>query len=498
MKTYPLFVSRKHRVFIIGVQLICIASLLTLAPRIASGQRNVQRADAQRLPAPEKIIENYLKAIGGKKRVNAVRDAIYEWRLTLNHQSYGLARTQLKAPASVRADFVFGNGEVSYAATPRSVWFRGLDGRTNTLTGAEATRARLLATLAATRFINYRKLNLLARTVSINSAQLDPSYIVEFTTRDGARVRGEFSQTTRLLSRVTDEAGNTLLRFGDYRAEGDLIEPHLAEVNLSDSVALTLRLESVKRNSNISEAAFEPPRGDGSELDVAALLREVARNQSVIDERVRNYTFTQKQIERTLNERGEVTKENVKVYQVYPIPNRRPVFKLVSENGVALSPERREREERRATNELEEAEREREKDERKREERRARERGNTNGQQEDDADARQFTGILLRACELVSPRRERFRERDAIVFDFRPRAGFRPANRTESLVAKLGGIVWIDPTDKQVMRFEARLTENFKIGGGLLASVRPGTGIVVEQTRLSDGVWLPRFASTLR
>jgi hypothetical protein len=48
--------------------------------------------------------------------------------------------------------------------------------------------------------------------------------------------------------------------------------------------------------------------------------------------------------------------------------------------------------------------------------------------------------------------------------------------------------------DKQVMRLEARLSEGFKIGGGLLASVRSGSAVALEQTRLEDGVWLPRFS----
>jgi hypothetical protein len=112
----------------------------------------------------------------------------------------------------------------------------------------------------------------------------------------------------------------------------------------------------------------------------------------------------------------------------------------------------------------------------------------------EDGDADLGVGVFLRACEFVAPRRERFSERDAIVFDFRPRPGFKPSNNSESLVAKLAGIVWIDPIDKQVMRLEARLTDGFKIGGGLVARVRPGSAFVIEQTRLADGVWLPRFS----
>ena len=101
---------------------------------------------------------------------------------------------------------------------------------------------------------------------------------------------------------------------------------------------------------------------------------------------------------------------------------------------------------------------------------------------------------FLKACEFVSPRREMLSGRETIVFDFRPRPGFKPKNSEESLIAKLIGVVWIDPVDKQVIRLEARLAEGFKIGGGLLVTLRPGAAVVIEQTRMEQGVWLPRFA----
>jgi len=97
-------------------------------------------------------------------------------------------------------------------------------------------------------------------------------------------------------------------------------------------------------------------------------------------------------------------------------------------------------------------------------------------------------------CEFVSPRRERFGDRDTIVFDFRPRPGFKPSNRNESLIAKLVGAMWVDPVDKQVIRLEARLAEGFKMAGGLLLSLKPGAAMIMEQTRMAGGVWLPRFA----
>ena len=78
--------------------------------------------------------------------------------------------------------------------------------------------------------------------------------------------------------------------------------------------------------------------------------------------------------------------------------------------------------------------------------------------------------------------------------DFRPRAGYHPTNRAESLISKLMGVVWIDPVDKEVMHLEAKLAESYKVGGGSVTSLRPGSAFAFEQTRMADGVWLPRFA----
>ncbi len=113
-----------------------------------------------------------------------------------------------------------------------------------------------------------------------------------------------------------------------------------------------------------------------------------------------------------------------------------------------------------------------------------------NSEQNDDVTISQF----LKVHEFVSPRLERFRDRDAVVFDFRVKPGFKPSNREESLISKLVGVAWIDPVDKQVMRLEARLAEGFKMAGGLLVNLRPGAAFMMEQTRMAEGLWLPRLA----
>lgn len=461
--------------------LLLVVLLIAAGPTAATAQK--------KLPSVDKIIDNYLKAIGGKNAVRAISDANYDWVIQFNDQPFGTARTQRKAPASERWQLTFGNGQIVSGANERSAWEIGLDNKLRTLTALEAATAKLRALLDSSHFVNFKKANVLARVVSLGDIGSETAYIVEFSTRSGAKVQYYFSVKSGLLTEITSDTRKTKVVFEDYRrakTEGkqNILEPHRVRMNLDGSGELTLLLQSVKYNTGVDDRVFDPP-GATENLDVPELLREVSRNQDEIDKRVSEYAFTQTETDKQLNGKGELKKQTTKVYEVFPLPNREPVEKLISENGVLLSPERAAKEDKRVLQEFEKAERNREKDEREAAKRRA--------EREKKNEGTEITPFL-RACEFISPRREQWAGRETIVFDFRPKPGFRPGNREESLIAKLVGVVWIDPVDKQVIRLEARLAEGFKMAGGLLVSLKPGAALVIEQTRMSQGVWLPRFA----
>ncbi|HKR15306.1 MAG TPA: hypothetical protein VJT15_24785 [Pyrinomonadaceae bacterium] len=460
--------------------------LLLLALTIAVPHTAI--AQSKKLPSVDKIVDNYLKAIGGKKAARAIKDATYEWIVQLNDQPLGAARLQRKAPASERWEFTFGNGQIISAANGRSAWEIGLDNKLRTLTALEAATAKLRAALDSSHLIDFKKANILARVVSLGDLGSEPAHIVEFSTRSGARMQYYFSVKSGLITKITSDTKKTRIVFDDYRRfqnKEAILEPHRVRMTLDGSGELTLILHSARYDTGIDDRTFDPPAAT-EKLDVAELLREVGRNQDELDQRVSEYAFTQTETDKELTSKGELKKQTVKVYEIYPLPNREAVRKLISENGVPLSPEKAAKEEKRVQDEFTKAEREREKDEVQAAKRRA----------EREKKANEGTEIspFLRACEFVSPRREQWAGRDTIVFDFRPKPGFNPKNREDSLISKLVGVIWIDPVDKQVIRLEARLAEGFKIAGGLLASLKPGAALVIEQTRMDQGVWLPRFA----
>jgi hypothetical protein len=495
--------------------LVALLVLAAMASVAVAQDATAAKKSSAKLPSAEKIVDSYLKAIGGKKAAAAHKDATYEWIVQFNNQPIGTARMLRKVPASERFELTFGNGQIVSATNSRSAWEIGLDKQLRTLTNVEAATAKLQATLASSRLVDYKKANVLARVISLGDLGSEPAYIVEFSTRSGARLHYYFSLKSKLITKITSEINNAgdlktqRLIFEDYRPEQGVLEPHRIRMKVpgdaDGSGELTLVLHSVKYNTGLDEQLFDPP-GATDKLDVAALLREVALNQDQIEHRFAEYSFKQTETDREINSKGELKKQTVKVYEVFPLPNREPVEKLISENGVPLSPERAAKEEKRVQEEFLKAERDKEKNAQaaarrraEREKRKAKaaemnEKNKNNENSKDEEDGSPAISLFLRVCDFVSPRRERFEGRESIVFDFRPRAGFKPKSREESLIAKLVGVVWIDPVDKQVIRLEARLAEGFKMAGGLLVSLKPGAALVMEQTRMAQGVWLPRFA----
>src|SRR3981081_4148572 len=113
-----------------------------------------------------------------------------------------LAKTQFKTPSAQRWEIIFGNGQIISAANPRSAWVRGLAGELRTLTGPEAANAKLQAALDVAHLVHYKKANILARVVSLDNSTA--AFVVEFSSRGGARLRYLFSASTRLLVSIQD------------------------------------------------------------------------------------------------------------------------------------------------------------------------------------------------------------------------------------------------------------------------------------------------------
>jgi hypothetical protein len=300
--TLALFaVAFARRVPLLLMVLMLLAGSLEMSAQVSEATEG----RGKKLPSPDKIISDYLKAVGGKKRAGAIRDATYEWSVEGANGRQGTARTFAKSPAAKRTDIIFERGEVNEAANARSAWLRRTDGGLRTLTDMDANLAKLRSALEAGRLVDYKKQDVLARTVDFEKpapGEGDPAYLVEFSRRNGARLRYWFSANSKLPIQVADYSRELSIRYKDYRvAENGLIEPHRVEISERNTEMLVLILKSVRYNTGLGDALFEPP-GDAS-LNLAELLRAVADNQKQLDARISEYTFTRKETEREITDK---------------------------------------------------------------------------------------------------------------------------------------------------------------------------------------------------
>jgi hypothetical protein len=212
--------------------------------------------------------------------------------------------------------------------------------------------------------------------------------------------------------------------------------------------------------------------------DVNQLLMDVSRNQKRIDSLVDPYTCTETDEENELNGKGEIKRRTVKEYEVFFFGGE-AIKRLTKKDGRPLKEGDQKKEDDRAEKRIREIQKRQAKEER--------EAASAKKQKEDRADISAF----LRISTFTHPRRDQFRGHEVIVFDFTPNPGYRPRNRTEDVLHKLVGTLWVDDQAHQVVRLEAHLSDSLKVGGGLLASVRKGGLMAFEQEKVNEEVWLP-------
>jgi hypothetical protein len=111
---------------------------------------------------------------------------------------------------------------------------------------------------------------------------------------------------------------------------------------------------------------------------------------------------------------------------------------------------------------------------------------------QDEEDEAQISGFL-RAERFTNPRREDFRGKQVIAFDFSAKPEYKPKKVVERIVQALTGVIWVDEQAREIVRLEAHFDKSVKVGAGLLGSLQKGSNFVFEQEKINEEVWLPSY-----
>ncbi len=204
-----------------------------------------------------------------------------------------------------------------------------------------------------------------------------------------------------------------------------------------------------------------------NQLDIQSLLRDVEAQGKQNAAKLERYSYTLKRTVQELNEKGELKKEKVYLYQVFPRRQALPVILLLSEDGKGLSDEKLAKEKIRVNKYWQEHK--------------------NDGLKTKPGPATSW----FEALDFSFVGNERYEGRDVVVFSFKPKADPDPKSVAQKFVSGLQGQIWIDPAEKMTMKIQAELTNVFSVGGltGFLSSLRPGSAFTIENMLIGDRLW---------
>jgi SepF-like predicted cell division protein (DUF552 family) len=204
--------------------------------------------------------------------------------------------------------------------------------------------------------------------------------------------------------------------------------------------------------------------------DIRELMKEVQEHQKQLEKVRENYTYTSLQTIQDMDANGQVKKTETREGEDFFV-NGHVIERTVKKDGKPLSDEDQKKETERVTKLVEKAEK-----------------------TPPDKPLEEGSISVSRVLEIMdvrNPRREIYRGRPTIIFDFVGRKDAKTHGLAEDASKKLQGTVWIDEGDRQIAHLEVAFNDNFHVAGGLVANVEKGSNFHFDQALVNGELWLP-------
>jgi len=209
--------------------------------------------------------------------------------------------------------------------------------------------------------------------------------------------------------------------------------------------------------------------------EIRQLMMDVMEHQKQLEKVRENYTYTTATITETLDSRGKVNKTETVESEVFFV-NGHAIERTVKRDGKSLNDHDAQKEQERIQKLVEKAEK------------------TPSGHPLEGHDEQISVTKLLEIMQVTHPRRENFRGRSTIIFDFAGKRDAKTHGIAEDASKKIAGTLWVDEKDKQVARMEAHFTDNFHVAGGLLANIQKGSSFYFDQAPVNGEIWFPTGA----
>jgi len=204
--------------------------------------------------------------------------------------------------------------------------------------------------------------------------------------------------------------------------------------------------------------------------DIRQLMKDVQAHQKEVEKERENDTYTALLTTQDIDANGQVTKTETEEDEDFFV-NGHLIWRTVKKNGKPLTEHEEQKETERVTKLVEKAQ-------------------NTPSDRPIEGQTVSISR-LLEIMDVRNPRRETYHGRPTIVFEFIGRRDAKTHGMIEDASKKLQGTIWIDEADRQVAHLEVSFNDNFRVAGGVFATVQKGSNFHFDQAPVGGGVWLP-------
>jgi len=210
--------------------------------------------------------------------------------------------------------------------------------------------------------------------------------------------------------------------------------------------------------------------------DLDTVYTSVRENLARAQRSTHLYAFKERRTDLHTNVFGKLGTDGLRVFEVYPSPTVRLTYRRVIErNGMPVSAAELAQQDREYRERVMDAQR--------------RPRAN------DSAAARQrgerMIADVVETLQFALTGRATRDGVQALVVTFSPKPNARPVTREGRIAQKFGGTVWIQESNFEVLRVEAKAVDDLSFGYGLVARLSEGTTALLVREPVDDDIWMP-------
>jgi hypothetical protein len=208
------------------------------------------------------------------------------------------------------------------------------------------------------------------------------------------------------------------------------------------------------------------------------IVRKSVGRDLVNFERLKNYTYTERDEARAYDKRDKLKKKEVETHDIL-ILGGHDYARLTGRDDKPLPEKEARKEQEKMDKELYRRQHESAADKAKREKERQ--------------EQRKFLNEVPEAFTFKLVGEEAISGKPAWVIGAEPKAGYQPKDRLAKVIAKMRGRIWIDKAEYQWVKVDAEAIDRLSFGLRMV-QIDPGASIRFEQTRINDEIWLPAAA----